>query len=273
MMINQQYLDEQLRSLKQSYHNCHPYPHIAIDHFLTQKSAQTIHENFPLVTDNVWTHYVHFNEKKHGLTKKEFLPKSVQQLIDEMSQPQFIKWLEALTGIENLIPDPDLEGSGLHQTLKNGFLNIHADFTAHPKRSNWQRRVNVLIYFNKDWKPEWEGALELWDQQMESCVKKISPDFNRAAIFSTGRETYHGSPTPLKCPDHESRKSIAMYYYTHSTAFDKKSTIYKPRPNEHQKKVFFWFDNFLISSYSQLKNIFGLDDAIISRILQFFNKK
>jgi len=273
MMIDQQYLDEQLKSLKKSYRNCLPYPHIAIDHFLTQKSAQTILDNFPRVTDNVWTHYVHFNEKKHGLTQKEYFPESVQQLVNEMSQPQFIKWLETLTGIDNLMPDPELEGSGLHQTLHGGYLNIHADFTSHPKRSNWQRRVNVLIYFNKNWKTEWEGALELWDQKMENRVVQISPDFNRAVIFSTGKETYHGSPIPLECPEHESRKSLAMYYYTHSATFDKKSTIYRPRPEEHQKKMFFWLDNMLISSYSQLKNILGIDDSLISRILQFFNKK
>jgi hypothetical protein len=272
-MINQQYLEEKLQSFKKSYHDRPPYPNIAIDQFLFPDSAQSILTNFPSVTNKAWTHYIHFNEKKHGLTQKKYFPLSVQNLINEMLQPKFTKWLEQLTGINNLIPDSELDGSGLHQTLTGGFLNIHADFTSHPKNSNWQRRVNVLIYFNENWQSEWGGNLELWNEDMTQCTQSISPDFNRAVIFTTKNDTYHGSPTPLTCPENNSRKSLAMYYYTLSPDFEKKSTTYKPRPHENSKKIFIWLDNKLISSYTRMKNILGINDELVSKILQFFNNK
>lgn len=272
-MINQKYLGAALNSFKKSYHDRLPYPNIVIDQFLVPDAAHLVHDHFPSVTDKIWTHYLHYNEKKHGLTQRDHFPVPVKKLVDEMSQPDFIKWLEQLTGIDNLIPDPELEGSGLHQTLTGGFLNIHSDFTSHPKKANWRRRVNVLIYFNQGWQPEWAGDLELWNKDMSQCVQKISPDFNRAVIFSTQKDTYHGSPHPLSCTEENSRKSLAMYYYTISTDFEKHTTTYKARPNEQSKKVFIWMDNKLIFYYTKVKNILGLNDQLISKILQFFNNK
>ncbi|HEX5694602.1 MAG TPA: 2OG-Fe(II) oxygenase, partial [Arenimonas sp.] len=40
------------------------------------------------------------------------------------------------------------------------------------------------------------------------------PIFNRAVIFNTRSDTFHGHPAPLLVPDGVWRRSIAMYYYT-----------------------------------------------------------
>lgn len=273
MLIDQNRLDNEVKPLQINYADSDPFPSIYLDNFLTDECIKTICTDFPQVSDKIWTHYIHYNERKHGLTKWEHFPKSVQGLITEMGQAPFINWLEELTGIQNLFADPELEGSGLHQTLTGGFLNIHADFTVHPKHNNWQRRVNVLIYLNEDWNDEWGGELELWNENMQHCEQKISPTQNRVAIFSTGKKTYHGYPNPITCPEGVSRKSIAMYFYTKDNAFEKVSTDYRARPNDGYKKSLIWADTKLISIYSKLKGTLGLSDDFASSILNIFSKK
>ena len=80
--------------------------------------------------------------------------------------------LEELTGIKNLIADKTLYGGGLHQVERGGKLDIHADFNIH-KKFKWHRRVNLILYLNKNWKPEYNGYLELWDKDMK-IIKEFS---------------------------------------------------------------------------------------------------
>jgi Rps23 Pro-64 3,4-dihydroxylase Tpa1-like proline 4-hydroxylase len=112
-----------------------------------------------------------------------------------------------------LLPDPYYTGGGLHQIRPGGLLEVHADFSYHTKL-RLDRRINVLIYLNKDWKEEYGGHFELWDREVTRAVKKILPIFNRCAIFSTTSTSFHGHPLPLACPADRNRKSIATYYYS-----------------------------------------------------------
>ncbi|MBS1624221.1 MAG: 2OG-Fe(II) oxygenase [Bacteroidetes bacterium] len=150
------------------------------------------------------------------------------------SQP-FLDFLTELTGIENLLPDPSLAGGGYHEIKPGGFLKIHSDFNKHPVYK-LDRRLNVLIYLNKDWKEEYGGHFELWDTDMTHCVTKIAPLFNTMALFSTTSRSYHGHPNVLTCPPDRSRKSIALYYYTNGRPqheveefLEEHSTIFKAR--------------------------------------------
>ncbi len=272
-IISQEIVNGNIHMLHEQYASGLPFPNIQLPDFLNQSFVKKLQSDFPTVTDKNWTHYIHYNERKHGLNKWAYLPLSAQNLITEMSQPAFISWLEQLTGIPNLLADSSLEGSGLHQTLPGGFLNIHADFTVHPRQKNWQRRVNVLIYLNEDWDEKWQGNLELWDEEMHKCIKSIPPTFNTAVIFSTGKKTYHGSPNPLSCPKGTSRKSIALYYYTLEKKPAKSATNYQARPNDGYKKTLIWLDKKLISVYSFLKGKLGLSDRLVSSILNSFSNK
>ncbi|MCB0507474.1 MAG: 2OG-Fe(II) oxygenase [Bacteroidetes bacterium] len=129
------------------------------------------------------------------------------------SQP-FLEFLQQLTGIkETLIPDPYFEGGGFHEIKPGGYLKMHVDFHKQ-KLTNLDRRLNILIYLNEDWKEEYGGNFELWERDMSKPVKKILPIFNRLAMFSTTDYSWHGHPDPLTCPPDRSRRSIALYYYT-----------------------------------------------------------
>ena len=255
-----------------SYQQAEPYPHIVIDHFLENWAADQLLKAFPKVKDEGWIHYVHVNEKKHGLNKMELLPAFIQEVIKALNSDQFVQHLSKVTGIPNLLADESLEGGGLHQTKRDGFLNIHADFTVHPHKRLWRRRVNLLIYFNENWQEDYKGHLELWSKDMKECRQKISPIFNRCVIFNTDSDSYHGLPEPIKCPKNRTRKSLALYYFTEEKEAPKKrATNYRARPGDGFKAVFIYLDKKLISIYNVLKGWLGINDDFVSKVLHFFS--
>ena len=272
--IQQDKWSAKLPELKSKYQNTGPYPHIVLDDFLTPEAATNAHSSFPSVKDDGWIHYVHFNEKKHGLNKKDLLPPFIQELINELNSPATLEWLKELTGINNLLADDMLEGGGLHQTLRGGFLNIHADFTVHPHKRNWRRRVNLLIYLNPDWKEEYGGQLELWSTDMKECVERVTPSFNRCVIFNTDSDSYHGLPEPINCPEDDTRKSIALYYFTEEDSIPvKRSTNYRARPGDGFRSVIIYLDKTAVAVYSRLKGVLGINDDFVSKVLNIFGKK
>ncbi len=225
-------------------------------------------EAFPEVEDQGWIHYVHVNEKKHGLNKMDLLPEYIQEVVRHFNSDAFVEQLSILTGIEGLKADPSLEGGGLHQSQRGGYLNIHADFTVHPHKRNWQRRVNLLLYLNEGWQPEYKGDLELWTRDMKECAQKISPVFNRVVIFNTDHDSYHGLPEPIQCPENMTRKSIALYYFTEEKKRPKKrATNYRARPGDGIKSVFIWADKQMVWTYNWLKGVLGINDDLVSSIL------
>lgn len=153
------------------------------------------------------------SKKKRYCGDIERLPPSVQRLIHEAGSPAFLRWLMELTGEQALLPDPFLEGGGIHQIVAGGFLKVHADFNWNEQMQLF-RRLNVLIYLNRDWNPAWEGSLELWEQDMSRSAVSVAPEFNTMVVFTTDDKSFHGHPRPLACPAGVTRDSIALYYYS-----------------------------------------------------------
>ena len=267
-------LSSQIEEWQNRYAHAEPFDHIVIDDFIDEEAAESALASFPDVSSDDWTHYLHFNEKKHGLSRIQSMPEPLRKVIEALNSEDFVSFLSDLTGIPGLKADPSLEGGGLHQSQPGGFLNVHTDFTAHPHHSNWHRRVNVLLYMNKDWKDSYNGHLELWNTDMTECVQRISPDFNRCVIFTTDDISYHGHPEPLACPQGISRKSIALYFFTaDEDAFNVQSTRYIARPKDRGKRLLISLDNFAVSCYSRLKRNFGFGDGFISSLLRSMRKK
>lgn len=258
----------------ENYKNAHPFPFGQFENFLEPWAATKAMDAFPRVKDEGWIHYIHVNEKKHGLNKMDRIPPFLQDVIRELNSDEFVSALSELTGIAGLQADPSLEGGGLHQTQRGGFLNIHADFTVHPHKRNWRRRVNVLVYLNQEWQPEYKGDLELWTRDMKECAQKIGPVFNRCVIFNTDEDSYHGLPEPIACPQDLTRKSIALYYFTEEdTAPRKRATNYKARPGDGFKSVLIYLDRQAIVLYNNLKGWLGINDDFVSKVLNLFNRK
>lgn len=172
------------------------------------------------------------SRKKHHCGDIARLPDAVKRVIREASEPAFLRWLEALTGERCLVPDPYLEGGGIHQIHAGGFLKVHADFNWN-RRLGLYRRLNVLIYLNPDWQPAWGGALELWKTDMSACAASVLPEAGTMVVFTTDDKSFHGHPHELQCPPGVHRDSIALYYYSSvkpatNHAVKRNSTDYRP---------------------------------------------
>ncbi len=264
--------NSRLPELSSRYQGARPYPHIVLENFLDPEVLNDCIDEFNTLNEtDGWINYKHYNEKKRGLNKLDLLPETIKGTINELNSPEFLEFLSTLTGINDLQKDDQLEGGGIHQSGKGGFLNIHADFTVHPHHRNWQRRVNVLVYLNKDWQEEWGGKLELWDTQMKACEIKVLPVFNRCVIFNTDADSYHGHPEPMTCPEDRFRRSIALYYYSVEDKPFRRATYYQARPGEGSKKFLVKLDNALVALYTNIKGRLGANDKFISNVLRFFS--
>ena len=198
-----------------NYHNGLPFPNIVIENFFNEDYLNQILLDFPdLSKIKSSQKYLNKNEIKYANNDYQNFPDSIKNFFEFLNSNMYLNFLQKLTSVkEKLIVDPQLNGGGLHEIKKGGVLKIHTDFNKHPSLK-LDRRINVLIYLNKDWKDQYGGHLELCDKDMLGCKKKILPTFNKMVIFSTNDFSNHGHPDPVICPLNQSRKSIALYYFS-----------------------------------------------------------
>ncbi|GAB3254500.1 2OG-Fe(II) oxygenase [Nocardioides dilutus] len=211
-----------------------PFPHVVIDDFLPPELLEQVLAEFPRREQIDWDQFDTAREVKLALADVEQMGPTTRHLLAEFNSAVFTDFLTALTGIEKLIPDPQYSGGGLHQIQRDGFLKVHADFNKHPAFDLY-RRLNGILYLNKDWQEEYGGHLQIWDPDMTTCEKKVLPVFNRFLIFATLDDAYHGHPDPLTCPPDRARRSMALYYYTvekPSGTLTDHTTLFKQRPGE-----------------------------------------
>lgn len=222
--------------LAEDFSTASPFPHIVIDNFLPDAALSTAVNGFPnsrLASDGL------FEMGYAGQHKRQIMPEDcsdeARQLFWFFNSRPVLQFLEGLTGLDGLLPDPYFLGGGYHETTKGGLLGVHADFRVHDQL-RLQRRLNMIIYLNPEWQDEWEGHLELWSRDMKTCVTKVAPLLNRCVVFQTDADTWHGHPEALNTPEGVTRRSIALYYYTASKAIYEEvpanGTVYVGRPTD-----------------------------------------
>jgi Rps23 Pro-64 3,4-dihydroxylase Tpa1-like proline 4-hydroxylase len=208
--------------LKASYAVAEPFPHATIDELFPSGLLSRVLDEFFPAEDRFWEHRFDGEDqfRKRASEREDDWGAATKMVFSLLRSSTFITFLQQLTGIDGLLSDPSLSGSGLHQTLKGGHLGIHADFNRLGKHYQLDRRVNLFVYLNPEWQPGWGGELELLNQNLTGARTVIEPLFGRVAIFSSTSFSYHGHPNPWSPTDDKSRisgvprRSIAIYYYT-----------------------------------------------------------
>jgi len=185
-----------------------PFPHCIIENILTASEVRAINEEWP---DNGWIQHYHKHARKRGCREWAEFGAQTRAAILRLNAAQFVKDIAGAFGLTSLTGDGSLYGGGLHETMVGGFLDVHADFNVHPE-TRYVRRLNLLLFLNEDWREEWGGALELWDR--EACSVRILPEAGRCVMFAANDSSFHGHPQPLACSPDQSRRSLALYYYS-----------------------------------------------------------
>ena len=233
MIINPLDRDE----LRNRVRNATPVPNFCVNNFLDPAFAERVVASYPTFEEaaKIGRSFAALNERgKIQVTDSSKFAEPIAELNRALAAPEFLELLSYVFEIPNLLADDKLDGGGMHQTGARGHLDVHVDFNYIEDRQ-LHRRLNILVYLNKDWKPEWGGNIELWDKDVKVCHHSFSPIFNRCVVFQTNEISYHGV-TAVKCPEGRSRKSFAAYYYTKEApaGWDgtTHTTIFKARPNE-----------------------------------------
>lgn len=212
-------------TLRKIYAKADPYPHVVLDDALPDNVALQVSADIEKIEDRDWQHDDHDHQRgKRWCCDPGSMTDFLGATLRGFNDPKVLAFLSAVTGIPDLIPDNGFMGGGVHQTKAGGHLGVHADFNIHPEK-RLHRRINLLLFFCPQWRPEYGGELELWEPSMRRCARYIAPLFNRAVIFSITDKAFHGAPAPWSCPT--PRNSLALYYYT------------KDRP-AHEKSAFHW---------------------------------
>lgn len=227
-----------------AYGQAIPFPHASINNLVREDVCRALEANFPSpdapldwrnssASDPITGKLAQKN--KLGFSDELQLPELFVSTFWAFNSGKFLRFLEELTGIESLLPDPHYFGGGLHQYSEGAVLRTHADFNLHPE-TRLCRRLNVILFLNSNWQPGWNGQLELWDSDMNEVQSSIVPEAGTVAIFSTNRTSYHGVRGPLATPKDVTRKSLAFYYYTNGrddgSMDDAHSTLWQTHPDE-----------------------------------------
>ena len=224
-----------INQLSQQFQTAKPYKHVVIENFLKEDFANTLHDTFPPL-NSLAKHYHGLNEKKsEGSDFDKFNP-AFSELRKALNTPEIQKIIEQITGIKDIYSTDDSLGAGIHQGENGSYLDIHIDFNIH-HIEDVHRRLNLLIFLNKNWKEEYGGKLEMWDKDVTECVQAYLPSFNRCVIFATNDISYHGY-SKITVPKDVTRKSFYCYYYSDIDANTGKyhDTIFKARPSEGMVK-------------------------------------
>lgn len=199
---------------KADYDNAKPFKHLVFDDLLSPATCEALAAAFPSSEWQGWDRGRGDNDpyqpKKLTCADLGSIPEPLDRLIFELNSGPFLSWLGNLTGIDHLLPDLRLYGGGLHSTGPGGRLLPHTDFH-YASDLVLHRRLNLLVYLNKNWTEDNGGGFELWNQETDTVEREVLPELGRTVIFQTDADSMHGFS---KAVAGRFRNSVALYYYS-----------------------------------------------------------
>ena len=205
------YSQEYVERLAAQFKQAKPFPHLVFEDFLNL-TPDELACVYPAPDWPHWNKRQDFYQSgKMYCRDTDVIPSLLSSMFYELSSPPFLRFLEVITGIEGIIPDPYYEGGGLHCSGPEGVLMPHTDFHYYD-RLKLYRRLNLLLYLNPVWEEGFGGCLELWEKAAQRPAKLVVPKWGTCVIFRTDDQSVHGFSTPIE--QGHWRRSLALYYYS-----------------------------------------------------------
>jgi hypothetical protein len=226
------------QELNLNYVSTKPHPIIVLDDFLPIKTARTLQKECDNIPAEHWTEFTRRGSYMKECKNLDHSPEAVK-LVNQLNSGQFLKWLENITGIQGLLPDPHLTGAGYSRSFNGDSLKIHTDF-------NWNeelrlhRKLTLIVYLSEQWREEYGGHIEFYDDTNQQLVKKIFTRFNRCVIWQYHKTGFHGYPNPIQCPDHLSRNTLRLFYYVSNSQY---------LEDDPPHRSLYWYNNDTNTAY------------------------
>ncbi len=249
------------------------FSHLILDDFLDIDDANKVKEDIERLDKNILRSYKHFNAKVRSSIGRSGLSSSILNLIDHLQSDAFLKELRVLSGKPDLVPDLNLVQGGVLSYQDGHFVNLHTDNQTHPFDLGLKTSLSLLVYLNPDWKDEYKGFLEIRDKKNTETIAKIKPSHNRLVIMEANKDSIHGLPEVIDCPETVVRKAIVLWYYqpVKKPTFHP-TTYYSKESDDLTKKFNVLLGNLSLKVYYLLRRFFGDWDPLITRIMGFFGK-
>jgi hypothetical protein len=210
--------DRDWKALQPEFLANKPFNHIVMDNFFAPEVAEQLVKDFPSYDSAVWNaHYLNPIENKKACNHWDKFPRTTYSAFHYLCGAEFEHIVSEITGNTGVQADVGLHGGGWHAHATSGKLNVHLDYSIHPKLQ-LERHYNLIVYITPDWNPDWNGGLEVWNHNEDGTPSTlhgvIENKFNRAVLFDTTQNSWHGLPKDLSCPEGTMRQSMAIYYVT-----------------------------------------------------------
>jgi len=208
-----------------------PVPHVYLNDFLSKDLAAAMYKEACTADDSLWTTFDRKGSHMKECKVLEHLPVA-SQFVNEMHSSLGLEWISTLTGMDGIMGDPYLVGAGYSKSYNGDSLQVHSDF-------NWQdklklhRAASLIVYLTPDWEPEWNGALEFWDNMKEKPVKEFPCIHNSVIIWDYSPRGFHGYPKPISCPADVHRTTFRLFYYYSDAQY---------KQNDRPHRSLYWYD-------------------------------
>ena len=207
--------------------------HAAIDDLLPESVAVEIREAFPdtrgmRLLDS-------FRERKYTSKSLDKFSPILAEITMAFQERNVLEAVAAITGTRDAVGDPLLYAGGISAMKKGHFLNPHIDNSHDYEQKNY-RVLNLLYYCSPDWKPEFGGNLELWDESVTTPIE-IPSLFNRLVLMETNERSWH-SVNEVKVDS--LRCCVSNYYFSPHSPNGYETThvtFFQGRPEQKLRRV------------------------------------
>src|SRR6056300_955265 len=214
-----------------------------IDNFLDEETVHQLYEECKNAPKGGWTVFTRAGSRMEEFNDLISLPTAHRVTYDIMHSGEFLYELEQMTGILGLLPDPHLVGAGYSIIRNSKELGCHYDFNWND-RIRLHRKLTSLLYITPDWKDEWGGHIQYYDDNVDKnkdakLIESVSPRFNRFVINENVKEAPYHRVSEVNSPEDTPRCVIRFFYYI-STSEPMKDdpphrSIYKSNEYSHHK--------------------------------------
>ncbi|WP_216839349.1 2OG-Fe(II) oxygenase [Caulobacter sp. S45] len=195
-------------SMRSAFNEHGRVPSSFVDDLLPVDMAQAIHAAFPDHGRMMFKNSI--KERKFVAAQMDAYPAILEEIVYAFQDPRVLYEVAAITGLQALQPDADLYAGGLSAMPKGAYLKPHLDNSHDGARARY-RVLNLLYYVTPDWREDFGGNLQLWDQGPKGAPRTIPALFNRLVLMATNRTSWHSVQEVKR---DQTRCCVSNYYFS-----------------------------------------------------------